>query len=89
MSKHKYGEPKCVFCIDFDFNYVINHATLNDIFDHPDVKKRKIVTFSVIGAFNKKKRLILDYSLRYLYANVSVFSGKIKLLNFQCLKSAS
>lgn len=50
---------------------VIGQKNLNKIFDHPDVKNRKIVAFSIIGAFRKGKSFFLNYCLRYMYANVS------------------
>lgn len=49
---------------------VIDQKNLK-IFDHPDVKNRKIVAFSIIGAFRKGKSFFLNYCLRYMYANVS------------------
>lgn len=70
-SKHLYGEAKSVLSFDVNNKSIINQANLDEIFDHPDVKNRKIVTFSVIGAFRKGKSFFLDYCLRYLYANVS------------------
>ena len=73
-SEHPYGEAKSVLSFGADNTSIVNKATLNDIFDHPEVKNRKIVTFSVIGAFRKGKSFLLDYCLRFLYANVSKFS---------------
>lgn len=52
-SKHLYGEAKSVLSFDVNNKSIINQANLDEIFDHPDVKNRKIVTFSVIGAFRK------------------------------------
>lgn len=70
---HQYGEARSVLSFGDDNTSIVNQETLNNIFDHPDVKNRKIVTFSVIGAFRKGKSFILCYCLRYLYAHVSEF----------------
>lgn len=50
---------------------IVDVAELEKMFSHPDVKDRKVVTFSIIGAFRTGKSFFLDYCLRYLYANVS------------------
>lgn len=50
---------------------IIDDAELDEMFSHPDVKYRKIVVFSIIGAFRTGKSFFLDYCLRYLYATVS------------------
>jgi hypothetical protein len=38
---------------------------------HPTLANRKIVVFSIIGAFRKGKSFLMDYCLRFMYANVS------------------
>jgi atlastin len=48
-----------------------NMELINKTFLHPDVKERKIVVFSIIGAYRQGKSFFLDYCLRYLYATVS------------------
>lgn len=53
---------------------IVDNAELDKMFSHPDVKDRKIMVFSIIGAFRTGKSFFLDYCLRYLYANVSVES---------------
>lgn len=52
---------------DFQFDF----SDLEKIFMHKDVKNRKVAVISIIGAFRKGKSFLLDYFLRYLYANVS------------------
>lgn len=58
----------------FDENeeVIIDVQSLNDTFMHPEVKDRKIVAISIIGAFRKGKSFLMDYALRYMYANVSM-----------------
>ncbi len=52
-----------------------NKATIDEdaitrIILHPEVKHRKIVSLSIVGAFRKGKSFLLDYVLRYLYYTV-------------------
>lgn len=49
----------------------VNNAILDEIFNNDQVKNRKIVILSVIGAFRGGKSFLLGYCLRFLYANVS------------------
>lgn len=51
---------------------IVDSNVLDEIFSHRDVKDRKVVVFSMIGAFRTGKSFFLDYCLRYLYANVDV-----------------
>ena len=51
---------------------IVDIKSLNDTFMHPEVKDRKIVAISIIGAFRKGKSFLMDYALRYMYANVSM-----------------
>lgn len=69
MSK-VYGEPLNVIkfvnsTIEFD------KAKLESLLLHPEVKNRKVVVLSIVGAFRKGKSFFLDYCLRFLYGNVS------------------
>lgn len=41
------------------------------IFLDPQVANRKLVIFSIVGAFRKGKSFFMDYCLRFMYANVS------------------
>ncbi len=57
-------------------NFAKNKATIDEtvitcIILHPEVKHRKIVALSIVGAFRKGKSFLLDYMLRYLYYTVS------------------
>lgn len=51
--------------IEFDQDAIYN------MFDHPEVRDRKIVVFSIIGAYRRGKSFFLGYCLRFLYARVS------------------
>jgi atlastin len=58
--------------IDFEVDKaIIQEDTISQIILHPEVKDRKIVSLSIVGAFRKGKSFLLDYMLRYLYATVS------------------
>ena len=69
--QHPYGKPENVLGFAEDSKVFIKDEPLKDMFLHPDVKHRKIVAFSIIGAYRKGKSFFLDYCLRYLYAHVS------------------
>jgi hypothetical protein len=49
----------------------VDYEKLYKLFEHPEIKDRKIVAFSIIGAYRRGKSFFLDYCLRYLYATVS------------------
>ena len=66
-----YGEPLNVMkfansSLEFD------KAKLDGLLLHPEVKDRKVVVVSIVGAFRKGKSFFLDYCLRFLYGNVSL-----------------
>lgn len=69
--KHPHGSPENILKFKSNDQFEIENEKLKEIFMHPDVKNRKIVAFSVIGAFRRGKSFFLNYCLRYLYANVS------------------
>jgi hypothetical protein len=67
--------------IDFEKNKAkIEETAISQIILHPEVKDRKIVSLSIVGAFRKGKSFLLDYMLRYLYYTVSNFFFKFCLL---------
>lgn len=49
----------------------VDYDSIDKIFLHSEVVNRKIVAVSIIGAFRKGKSFLMDYALRYMYANVS------------------
>ena len=49
-----------------------NETELDDLLLHPDVVNRKIVVFTIVGAFRRGKSFFMDYCLRFMYANVSI-----------------
>lgn len=78
---HPYG--KAANILEFkEGKSVINEETLNNIFNHEDVKNRTIVAISTVGARRKGKSLFLNYCLRYLYANVSRNQGILNVFYF-------
>lgn len=68
---HPYGKPINIMKFGEDNKLVVDHAHLDKMLLHKEVKNRKIVVFSIIGAFRRGKSFFLDYCLRFLYANVS------------------
>lgn len=68
---HPFGQPVNVLKFGEGNKVLIDNAELDKMFLHSEVKNRKIVAFSIIGAFRRGKSFFLDYCLRFLYANVS------------------
>jgi hypothetical protein len=67
-DRHPYGESINILNgLDSDFQ------SIDKLFMHPEVKDRNVVILSIVGAFRKGKSFLLDYCLRYLYANVSLY----------------
>ncbi|CAO1440961.1 unnamed protein product [Diamesa tonsa] len=67
MTDHAFGKPLQI--LKFNTNkYIIDQAVLDRIFNHADVKDRKIVIFSIMGEFRKGKSFFMDYCLRFMYA---------------------
>ena len=50
----------------------MDFSDLEKILMHKNVKNRKVAVISIIGAFRKGKSFLLDYFLRFMYANVSL-----------------
>lgn len=72
---HQYGKPENVLSYSEDKKIIIDEEAMRKMFEHPQMKNRKIVAFSIIGAYRKGKSFFLDYCLRFLYSNVSDFSN--------------
>lgn len=70
-KSHPYGKPMNLMKFDDEENIIIDAETLDNTFLHPEVKDRKIVAVSIVGAFRKGKSFLMDYALRYMYAHVS------------------
>jgi atlastin len=70
---HPYGKPVEVLKFTDSKQAIVDKAELDKMFDNQEVKNRKVVVFSIIGAFRRGKSFFLDYCLRFLYANVSFF----------------
>ena len=87
-SNHPYGKNEQVFKFTQKSEVEIFTDPLKKLLMHPDVKYRKIVAFSLIGAYRKGKSFFLGYCLRFLYANVSISSSSMTFIdvNIFCLK---
>ena len=70
---HPHGKAVNVLKFSEGNKVIIDEPALKKMFMHPEVKNRKVITFSIIGAFRKGKSFFLDYCLRFLYANVSFY----------------
>lgn len=70
-QNHPHGNSENVFRFENNGKVEIHAEYLKKMFEHEEVKNRKIVVFSVIGAFRMGKSFFLDYCLRYLYGHVS------------------
>lgn len=68
---HAYGEPLSVINFNDSNNLEFNKSVLDGLLLHNEVRGRKIVLLSIVGAFRKGKSFFLDYCLRFLYGNVS------------------
>lgn len=73
QNKHTHGSPITVLNFTEDLDNPKVKDQLGAMFEHPDVKNRQIVAFSVVGAYRKGKSLFLNYCLRYFYAHVRDF----------------
>ncbi|CAO1390923.1 unnamed protein product [Diamesa tonsa] len=52
-----------------------NQKVVNDLFMNPKLSDANVVIFSIVGAFRKGKSFLLNYILRYLYANYESVSN--------------
>lgn len=69
---HAHGEAlKIVSFVDDKLEF--DEKKLDALLLNNYVSHRKIVVFTIVGAFRKGKSFFLDYCLRYMYANVSEF----------------
>lgn len=68
---HSYGKPLSIIKFNDSKQLEFDKSALDGLLLHPQVKDRKIVLLSIVGAFRKGKSFFLDYCLRYLYGHVS------------------
>lgn len=82
MSSHAYGEPLSIINFNDSVRLDFDRAKLDGLLLHPEVKDRKVVLISIVGAFRKGKSFFLDYCLRYMYGNVSLLYVAILMSQF-------
>lgn len=80
---HPFGQPLNVIKFNDATSVEFNKAELEGLLLHPEVKNRKVVIMSIVGAFRKGKSFFMDYCLRFLYANVSFCLKNVYLLVIQ------
>lgn len=51
---------------------ILTKGSIERLFLHESVANRDVVVVSIAGAFRKGKSFLLNFMLRYLYANVSI-----------------
>lgn len=70
-QSHPYGKPVTVMKFSDTGEIIVDTEEVEKIFNHEEIEDRKIVIFSLIGAFRGGKSYFLNYCLRFLYAHVS------------------
>ncbi|CAG9812153.1 unnamed protein product [Chironomus riparius] len=70
-QSHLHGQSVSILSFTSENKIIINEEVLKQTFDHPELQNRKVVVFSIIGAYRKGKSFFLDYCLRFLYAHYS------------------
>jgi Guanylate-binding protein, N-terminal domain len=68
---HVYGNPLSIVKFNGSVEVEFDKAGLEGLLLHPEVRTRKVVVLSIVGAFRKGKSFFLDYCLRFLYGHVS------------------
>ncbi|XP_070505453.1 atlastin-like [Chironomus tepperi] len=70
-TDHPHGRPVTVMKFSDSGEVIVNDEEIEEIFNHEEIQDRKIVVISLIGAFRGGKSYLLNYCLRFLYANYS------------------
>ena len=65
-----HGEALSIVISQDNHTFTLDEDALNKILLHPKVRDRKVIVLSVAGAYRKGKSFLLDFFLRYLYAEV-------------------
>ncbi|KAL7018729.1 hypothetical protein ACKWTF_010884 [Chironomus riparius] len=63
------GKPLNILDVTDDNQFIVETEAITKIFENSDLKRRKVVAVSIVGIFRKGKSFLLNYFLRYLYAN--------------------
>ncbi|CRK86733.1 CLUMA_CG000566, isoform A [Clunio marinus] len=61
---------------------VYNEEAVRNLFLDPKLEGRNVVVFSIVGAFRKGKSFLMNYILRYMYANYKSVSNS-QLINHE------
>jgi len=71
IEKRLAGKAKMFLTFSANDKILFNIDELTKLFEHPDVKNRKVTVISSNGNKKKGKSFFLNYCLRYLYSHVS------------------
>jgi hypothetical protein len=71
--EHPHGGGSVIMRILEDRTLSVDIEPLKILLEHPDVKNRKVVALSIVGAYRRGKSFFLNYCLRFMYANVRHF----------------
>lgn len=71
------GKPVNLLSFVNPLKPVLNIKDLTDVLMHDDVKNRKLVVFAITGITGTKRTFLMNYFLRYMYANVSMIKCMI------------
>ncbi|CAG9800051.1 unnamed protein product [Chironomus riparius] len=66
---HPYGMPITILKLDDSKEAMVNTTDLEKILLNEEIKDRKVMVLSLIGAFRGGKSFLLDYFLRFMYAH--------------------
>lgn len=70
--QHPHGNPVNLMWLTQNQSIEVDYDSIDKMFLHPEIADRTIVAISIIGAFRKGKSFLMDYCLRFMYANVSL-----------------
>lgn len=76
------GEPVQLLNVHANKTVTLTKGSLEKLFLDPLVSDREVVVISIAGALRKGKSFLLNYMLRYLYANVKLNFRKKSSNNF-------
>lgn len=81
----KCGPPRAIQIIDqVDHSIKLNTEKLELILEHENIRNRHVVVISIAGAFRQGKSFLLNFFLKFLYAQVKSNEDNSKI-SFQTI----